>query len=58
MAIPVKAIKSVEKVYLDLPIGKNEKEKYKDLLNNQFEIFLKEDFLEMYVKPEYEVRLQ
>jgi len=45
MAIPVTAIKKVERVSFELPFKKKEKEKYGPYLENQFEIYLKDDFL-------------
>ena len=57
MAIPITAIKKVEKVDFELPFKKNEKEKYSLYLNNEFEIYLKADFLNLYLSPDYEVKL-
>ena len=57
MAIPITAIKSVERVTFDLPFKKAEKDKHSAFLENQFEIQLKSDFLEFFLKPEYERKL-
>lgn len=57
MAIPITAIKKIERVNFDLPFKKAEKEKYGNYLSNQFEIYLKGDFLDMFLSPEYEVKL-
>jgi hypothetical protein len=57
MAIPIKAIKRVERVNFDLPFSKREKDKYAPYLDQQFEIFLKDDFIDIYLKPTYELRI-
>lgn len=57
MAIPITSILKIEKVQFDLPFKKNEKDKYGSYLSNQFEIYLKEDFLPIFLKPEYEANL-
>jgi hypothetical protein len=57
MAIPITSVKKVERVSFDLPFKKNEKEKYGAYLANQFEIQLKKDFLPMYLRPDYDVKL-
>jgi hypothetical protein len=57
MAIPLKAIKKVERVDFELPFSKKDKEKYFSCMNNMFEIFLKDDFLELYLKPDYELKV-
>ena len=49
MAIPVEAIKKVEKVNFDLHFSKKDKVRFSNLLENQFEIFLKNDFIDFYV---------
>jgi hypothetical protein len=57
MAIPITAIKRVERVNFELPFKKGEKEKHQLYIENQFEVHLKSDFLEYFLKPEYESRL-
>lgn len=54
MAIPVKAIERVERVSLNLPINwrDNAQVSYND---HQFEIILKEDFINLYIRSDYEV---
>lgn len=53
-AIPIAAIKKVEKVSFDLKIGKKDAEKYAEYNQNQFEVYLKDDFIEIFVRPDYE----
>jgi len=53
-AIPVTAIAKVERVDLDLPCSERDREKFKDLLKNKFEIFLKEDFLDYFLQTDYD----
>jgi hypothetical protein len=57
MAIPVAAIKRVERVQFELPLSKKEKEKLGTMTFNQFEIFLKDDFIDIYLRPEYDLRV-
>lgn len=57
MAIPVAAIKKVERVAFELPINKKEADKLKVFTGNQFEIFLKDDFIDIYLRPDYEQRV-
>lgn len=54
MAIPVAAIKKVERVNFELHFKKGDHEKNARLIENQFEIYLKEGFLDLYLRPEYE----
>jgi hypothetical protein len=54
MAIPIDAIKNVERVYYELQLKKTDK-KGKDLVKNTFEIFLKEDFLDIFLRSDYEM---
>jgi hypothetical protein len=56
-AIPILAIKKVEKVNFDLYFNKKEQEKSAPYNDNQFEIFLKDDFIDIYLRPEYEQRV-
>jgi hypothetical protein len=49
LAIPITAIKKVERVNFELPINKKDDDKYTSLMLNQFEIFLKDDFIEIYL---------
>lgn len=53
MAIPIIAIQSVERVTYDLQLKKSDK-KGKDLTQNMFEVFLKEDFLDIFLRHDYE----
>jgi len=57
VAIPVASMKKVERVNFDLPMGKKEKEKHAEIIDTQFEIYLKEGFLDLYLKPDYEIKL-
>ena len=56
-AIPILAMKKVERVNFDLFFNKREMEKAASFNPNQFEIFLKDDFIDMYLRPEYESRV-
>jgi hypothetical protein len=53
MAIPLIAIKNIDRVYCELQLKKTDK-KGKDLVKNTFEIFLKEDFLDIFLRSDYE----
>jgi hypothetical protein len=53
MAIPLIAIKNIDRVYYELQLKKTDK-KGKDLVKNTFEIFLKEDFLDIFLRSDYE----
>ena len=57
MAVPMIAIKSVERInqsgILDLKLKKSDL-KGKELEKNIFEIFLKGDFLDLFLRPDYE----
>ena len=53
-AIPVAAIKKVERVTFELPLNKKEQDKLQVYVANQFEIFLKDDFVDIYLRPDYE----
>jgi len=53
LAIPIIGIKSVARVNYDLPIGKKDL-KSKEIAKFQFELFLKEDFIEYFMSPIYE----
>lgn len=53
MALPIIAIKSIERVFYDLPLKKHDK-KGRDLAKNMFEIHLKEDFLDIFLRSDYE----
>ncbi len=57
MASLIKSIKRVELVNFDLPFSKREKDKYAPFLDQQFEIFLKDDFIDIYLKATYELRI-
>lgn len=56
-AIPVAAIRLVERVHFDLPMSKKEKEKQGVYIDNLFEIHLKDDFIDIYLRPGYEHRI-
>ena len=58
MAVPIKAIKKVERVNFELPFSATEKAKNQVPLQNQFEIIFKDDFLELFVSPDYDTHLQ
>lgn len=53
MAFPLNAVKSIDRVTIDLKLKKTDK-KGKDLLKNTFEIFLKDDFLDIFLRSDYE----
>ena len=53
MAFPFNAIKSIDRVHFDVQLKKTDK-KGQDLQKNMFEIFLKEDFLDIFLRPDYE----
>ena len=52
LAIPVEAFLKVEKVNFDLKIIEKNKARFQDYTDNQFEIFLKDDFIDYYVNLE------
>lgn len=54
MAIPVAAIKRVEKVQFEIVLNAREADKYQPYIQNQIEIYLKDDFLDLYLRPTYE----
>lgn len=58
VAIPLAAIKKVERVHFELPINKKDLEKNAEFLENQFEIFLKDGFLDIYLPPDYDKRMK
>ena len=53
LAIPIAGIESVRHVSYELPIKKNDT-KAKELAKHQFELFLKEDFIDYFLSPAYE----
>lgn len=53
LAIPICAIKSINRVNYELPIKKNDT-KAKEMARHQFELFLEEDFLDYFLSPMYE----
>lgn len=53
MAVPIAAIKSIERIDYDLKLKKSDKKGY-DMATHAFEIFLKEDFLDLFLRPDYE----
>lgn len=52
--IPIRAIQSVAKVESELKLTDAQKVKYADYLQNQFQIFLKDEFLDFYLRNDYE----
>lgn len=57
IAIPLAAIKMVQRVDFDLGLSKKERAKHADILEQQFEIFLKEGFLDLYLRPDYDRKM-
>lgn len=53
MAFPVIAIKNIEKITSELQLKKTDK-KGRELQKNMFEIYLKEDFLDLFLRADYE----
>ena len=53
MAFPIIAIKSVEKIDFEIQLKKTDKKGH-DLAKNMFEIYLKEDFLDIFLRSDYE----
>jgi len=53
MAIPILGIKNVERVEYDLKLKKTDK-KGKEMIKHSFELFLKEDFLDLFLRADYE----
>ena len=53
LAIPILGIKSVSLVHYELPLKKGDN-KALELAKHQFELFLKEDFVEYYLSSVYE----
>lgn len=53
MAIPISAIKSIDRIDYDLKLKKTDVKGH-DMLTHAFEIFLKEDFLDIFLRPDYE----
>ena len=54
VVIPYQAIKSVKKIQSSPLMSKPQLKKYAEYLDNQFEIYLKDDFLSLYLRPSYE----
>ena len=54
ISIPICAIESIAKVSFDLKLTDKQKIKFKDCLQNQLQIVLKEDFLDYYLRLDYE----
>lgn len=54
MAIPLIAVKCIEKVEFDIKLKKNDK-KGELYVKNMFEIFLKDDFLDLFLRSDYEM---
>ncbi|CDW84418.1 UNKNOWN [Stylonychia lemnae] len=53
MAFPIIAIKNIEKIDLDIKLKKTDK-KGQELQKNMFEIYLKDDFLDIFLRSDYE----
>jgi hypothetical protein len=53
MAFPVIAIKGIERLYSELPLKKSDKKGH-EITKNTFEIFLKDDFLDLFLRHDYE----
>ena len=53
MAIPFLAVKLVEKVDLELKLNKGDK-KGQEFASHTFEILLKDDFLDFFLRSDYE----
>ena len=53
MAIPILAIKHIQKVDLEIKLKKTDK-KGLEYKQNTFEIFLKDDFLDFFLRADYE----
>jgi hypothetical protein len=54
LAIPTSAICSINRVNFDLKLTEKNKAKFADFLNNQIQITLKDDFLDLYLRSDYE----
>jgi hypothetical protein len=54
MAVPLIAVKCIEKVDFEIKFKKGEK-KGPMFQKNMFEIFLKEDFLDLFLRSDYEM---
>lgn len=52
LAVPIEAFLKVENVNFDLRINDRNKTRFSELQENQFEIFLKDDFIDYYVNLE------
>ena len=53
MAIPLIAVKNIERVFYELQLKKTDT-KGKALTLNTFELFLKEDFMDIFLRHDYE----
>lgn len=53
MAFPIIAIKNIERVYTELPLKKTDKKGH-EIAKNVFEIHLNEDFLDIFLRHDYE----
>lgn len=58
LAIPMHALDQCARVNFDLGLKKEQTIQNSEFLVNQFEIFLKDDFLPFYLKNNYEVVMQ
>ena len=54
MAFPIIAIKNIERLNnVDLKLKKTDKKGH-EMQKNMFEIYLKDDFLDIFLRPDYE----
>lgn len=54
MAVPLIAVDRIEKVTFDIKLKKDDK-KGPLYVKNMFEIHLKDDFLDLFLRPDYEM---
>lgn len=58
LAVPMRALEQCSKVNFDLGLSKTQAQQQSDFLINQFELFLKDDFLALYLKQNYDSIMQ
>ena len=58
LAVPMRALEQCSKVNFDLGLSKTQAQQQSDFLINQFELFLKDDFLALYLKLNYDSIMQ
>ncbi len=56
LAVPVAAFKKIDRTHMDLPVTERDKPRYEVFIENLFEIYLKEDFIELFVSPQFDSR--